>query len=63
MSTLLWLLEVAAIIAGLYFVYELFTKKPGTDLKTKILSTLLILFIPYFVGLAIYYFCLRNKLK
>lgn len=63
MDTILWLLGVLAFVAGLYFVYELFTKKPGTPVLHKVLYTVLILCVPYFVGLAIYYFCLREKLK
>jgi hypothetical protein len=47
---------------GIYCVYDLFTKKPGTDLVIKILVTLLIL-CTNFVGTLVYHFYLRNKLK
>jgi len=58
-STLIYLLGVAL---GVYAVYEIFTKKTATEMKTKILSALLILLTSW-VGIAVYYFYLRDKLK
>lgn len=58
-STLIYLLGVAL---GVYAVYEIFTKKTATEMPTKILSTLLILLTSW-IGVAIYYYYLRNKLK
>lgn len=49
-------------LLAFYCVYEVFTKKPGTDLVVKILVSILILCTSW-VGLAIYYFLLREKLK
>ena len=47
---------------GVYCVYDLFTKKPGTDLVIKILVALLII-CANFVGVLIYHYYLRNKLN
>ncbi|MEE0915777.1 MAG: hypothetical protein U0L45_04655 [Alistipes sp.] len=47
---------------GVYCVYDLFTKKPGTDLVIKILVALLII-CTNFVGTLIYHFYLRKKLQ
>lgn len=47
---------------GIYCVYDLFTKKPNTDLVVKILVALLIL-CTNFVGTLVYHFYLRNKLN
>lgn len=47
---------------GVYCVYDLFTKKPGTDLVIKILVALLII-CANFVGTLIYHFYLRKKLQ
>ena len=45
-----------------YCVYDLFTKKPATDIVVKVLVTLLI-FCTNFVGTLVYHFYLRNKLQ
>lgn len=58
-STLIYLLGVAL---GVYAVYEIFTKKSATEMTTKVLSALLILLTSW-VGIAVYYFYLRDKLK
>ncbi|MBP3423484.1 MAG: hypothetical protein IJB23_07270 [Alistipes sp.] len=58
-STLIYLLGVAL---GVYAVYEIFTKKTATEMTTKVLSALLILLTSW-VGIAVYYFYLRDKLK
>lgn len=47
---------------GVYCVYDLFTKKPATDLVIKILVTLLII-CTNFVGTLIYHFYLRDRLN
>ena len=47
---------------GIYCVYDLFTKKPKTDLVIKILVAILIL-CTNFVGTLVYHFYLRNKLN
>ncbi len=59
MGTLLYLVGVVLCI---YAVYELFTKKKATDMPVKLLSALLILCTSW-IGLAVYYFYLRDKLK
>ena len=56
------LIGFAFLCWGIYCVYDLLTKKPGTDLVIKILVALLI-FCTNFVGTLIYHFYLRNKLK
>jgi hypothetical protein len=53
---------LAFLCWGLYCVYDLFTKKPATDLVIKILVALLIL-CTNFVGTLVYHFYLRDKLK
>ncbi|MBQ7951979.1 MAG: hypothetical protein IJ286_02575 [Alistipes sp.] len=58
-STLIYLLGVAL---GVYAVYEIFTKKTATEMTTKVLSALLILLTSW-IGIAVYYFYLRDKLK
>lgn len=58
-STLIYLLGVAL---GVYAVYEIFTKKSATEMTTKVLSALLILLTSW-IGIAVYYFYLRDKLK
>ena len=47
---------------GVYCVYDLFTKKPATDIVVKVLVALLI-FCTNFVGTLIYHFYLRKKLQ
>lgn len=56
------LIGIIFLCWGLYCVYDLFTKKQGTDLVVKILVTLLIL-CTNFVGTLVYHFYLRDKLK
>ena len=59
---LISLIGFAFLCWGIYCVYDLFTKKPGTDLVIKILVALLI-FCTNFVGTLIYHFYLRKKLQ
>ena len=59
MGSLIYLLGMALDI---YAVYEIFTKKNATEMKTKILCALLILLTSW-IGIAVYYFILRDKLK
>lgn len=59
MGSLLYLLGVAL---AAYAVYEIFTKKPATETTTKILWSILILCTSW-IGIAVYYFYLRNKLQ
>ena len=47
---------------GVYCVYDLFTKKPATDIVVKVLVTLLIL-CTNGLGTLIYHFYLRKKLQ
>lgn len=47
---------------GIYCVYDLFTKKPATDIVVKVLVTLLIL-CTNGLGTLIYHFYLRKKLQ
>ena len=47
---------------GIYCIYDLFTKKPNTDLVVKILVAALIL-CTIFIGTLVYHFYLGNKLK
>lgn len=59
MGTLLYLLGVALSV---YAVYEIFTKKTATEMGMKIVWSVVILCTSW-IGLALYYFYLRNKLQ
>ncbi|MBQ9138876.1 MAG: PLDc N-terminal domain-containing protein [Alistipes sp.] len=59
MGTLLYLLGT---VLGIYAVYEIFTKKPGTELLPKLLWSVVVLCTSW-IGIALYYFYLRDKLK
>lgn len=59
MGTILYFLGLAL---ACYAVYEIFTKKPATEMLTKILCSVLILATSW-IGLILYYAWLRNKLK
>lgn len=47
---------------GVYCVYDLFTKKPATDIVVKVLVALLVL-CTNGLGTLIYHFYLRKKLQ
>lgn len=56
------IIYLIGLVLCIYAVYEIFTKKNATEMKTKILCALLVLLTSW-IGLAIYYFVLRDKLK
>lgn len=57
-----WLIGVIFFVWGLICVYELFTKKPGTDLIIKFLVAAFIL-CTNLIGTLVYHFYLRDKLN
>ncbi len=50
------------VILAVYAVYELFTKKPATELWRKIVLAVLILCTSW-IGLVVYFFVVRDKIK
>ena len=50
------------VILAVYAVYEIFTKKPSTEMWIKVLFSLLILCTSW-IGLVAYFLYLRDKLK
>lgn len=50
------------VILSIYAVYEMFTKKPATELWLKIVLSLLVLFTSW-IGLVAYFFFVRDKIK
>lgn len=50
------------VILAVYAVYEIFTKKPSTEMWIKVLVSLLILCTSW-IGLVAYFLYLRDKLK
>ena len=53
---------VAGILICLWCLYDLFTTKKETDLVVKIAVAALVLIFSW-IGFAVYYFFLRDKLK
>lgn len=50
------------VILAVYAVYEIFTKKPSTEMWVKVLASLLVLCTSW-IGLVVYFLYLRDKLK
>lgn len=59
---LISLIGLAFLCWGIYCVYDLFTKKPATDIVVKVLVALLVL-CTNGLGTLIYHFYLRKKLQ
>ncbi len=53
---------LAGVALAVYGVYEIFTKKPQTEMLVKVLASLLILCTSW-IGVLVYYLVLRDKLK
>ncbi len=56
------ILYLIGTLLGIYCIYEVFTKKPATDLVVKILVSILILCTSW-VGLLIYFLIIRKRLQ
>ncbi|MBQ5752744.1 MAG: PLDc N-terminal domain-containing protein [Alistipes sp.] len=50
------------VILAIYAVYEIFTKKPATELWIKVVVAVLVLCTSW-IGMVAYFLFLRNKLK
>ncbi|MGN0007890.1 MAG: hypothetical protein ACI35T_07315 [Alistipes sp.] len=50
------------VILAIYAVYEMFTKKPATEVWIKIVVSLLVLCTSW-IGLVVYFFVVRDKIK
>lgn len=60
--SLSWIIGLIGTLLGIYCVYEVFTKKPATDLVVKILVSILVLCTSW-VGLLLYFLVIRDRLQ